>query len=363
MASEKNRTQMPPGSNDPDVTIPRAVREAAQRAEQLVKDSGAESGDPSHPTPTPEMPPPAVEPPPTVPPTGEPPQEPLEDTVEQISAKELHRLKTIAGRAESDRKRAREAIDQLNQRIEQIQRQQATQPKPTQGTKPLQLSQAEIDDYGEDFIGMVQRIAQHTVEGRIAPISQEVDRQARTVTVQQNQSMHQQMNTLYPDWQRMNEDERFIEWTRLPDPYSGAIRGELLQEAWNAGDARRVLAFFQGFISEEAALNPAGGGRPPAPAPAAPSNGAPAPAPPLSLTSLAAPGGARSASPAPAEKRMYTTADITRFYTEVAAGKWRGRDQERAAMDMDIHQAQHEGRIILPNRRFAPPTPPNGATR
>jgi hypothetical protein len=65
----------------------------------------------------------------------------------------------------------------------------------------------------------------------------------------------------------------------------------------------------------------------------------------------------------PAEKPIYTTQDITRFYTEVAAGKWRGRDEERARIDADISRAQHEGRIILQQPRYVPPDPPQGYTR
>jgi hypothetical protein len=125
----------------------------------------------------------------------------------------------------------------------------------------------------------------------------------------------------------------------LPDAYSGAIRQRLMQEAWDSGDARRVNAFFQGFLAEEAALNPSGDVRQQTHVPAAP-NGAPATTPQLNLTALAAPGGARSASPSPADKPVYSTEDITRFYTEVAAGKWRHRDADRAAIDMDIHRAQ-----------------------
>jgi hypothetical protein len=245
----------------------------------------------------------------------------------------------------------------LTQRLAQLEERQKPPPQP----KPLQLTPDEINDYGEDFIGMVQRIAQHTVEGKIAPLAQEVGRTQRQVGVHQNQGMHAQMTALYPDWEKMNEYEPFVQWTQLPDPYSGVIRGTLMQEAWNAGDARRVNAFFQGFLAEEAALNPAGAGRQAA-TPLAPPNGAPAPAPPLTLTRLAAPGGARSAQSQPAEKRVYTPEDITRFYTEVAAGKWRHRDQERAAVDLDIHQAQHEGRIIQHQGRFAPPQPPRGFT-
>jgi hypothetical protein len=243
-----------------------------------------------------------------------------------------------------------------------MEEQAVTRPQPPPPRRPLQVSPDEVNDYGEDFISMVQRIAQHTVDGRIEPLAQEVGRTQRQVGVHQNRTMHQQMAELYPDWEAMNADERFIAWTQLPDAYSGAIRGSLMQEAWNAGDARRVLAFFQGFLAEEAALNPQGQERQPV-APLAPPNSAPAPAPPLTLAQLAAPGGARSAQHQPAEKPVYSTEDITRFYTEVAAGRWRHREQERVAVDADIMRAQHEGRIMLNQRRYTPPEPPRGMTR
>jgi hypothetical protein len=181
--------------------------------------------------------------------------------------------------------------------------------------------------------------------------------------VQQNKTMHQQMDALFSKWQQLNAYDPFIEWTMLPDPYSGVIRQKLMQKAWDEGDAHRVNAFFQGFLAEEAALNPAGAGASAARAPAAPNgNGAPAATPPLALSALAAPGGARSASQGPAEKRTYTADDITRFYTEVAAGRWRGRDAERAEVDADIMRAQHEGRILTA-QRYTPPEPPRGFTR
>ena len=78
----------------------------------------------------------------------------------------------------------------------------------------------------------------------------------------------------------------------------------------------------------------------------------------LNLAShLAAPGRAHSAGGAPAEKPVYTAAEITRFYTDVAAGRWRGRDAQRTAIDADIIQAQREGRIIPDNRTQLPKDP------
>jgi len=253
----------------------------------------------------------------------------------------------------------------MSTRIDQLQRELAARQAPPEKRAPprLNITEDEFNDYGPDFISMIQRIAQHTVQGQIEPLAQEVGRTKQQVGIHQNMSMHEQMTALFPQWADLNRYQPFIEWVMLPDPYSGAIRQRLMQEAWDAGDARRVNAFFQGFLAEEAALDPTragrlnGGGAPAAP------NGAPVASPPLTLQQLAAPGGARSAQPMPAEKPVYTTEDITRFYTEVAAGKWRHRDADRAAVDRDIHQAQHEGRIILNQRRFTPPAPPNGQTR
>jgi hypothetical protein len=61
----------------------------------------------------------------------------------------------------------------------------------------------------------------------------------------------------------------------------------------------------------------------------------------------------------PADKPMYTAQDISRFYTECAAGKWRTREADRAAIDADIIAAQHEGRII-PDQRTVRPMDWNG---
>jgi hypothetical protein len=166
-----------------------------------------------------------------------------------------------------------------------------------------------------------------------------------------------------PEWVELNKDPRFVEWSQLPDIFSGAIRKTLMQEAWNSGDSSRVIAFFQAFLAEEAALHPPGGNGQVRPAPRTvvgdqsilpPS--APA-SPTLDLATLAAPGRAHSAGGTPAEKPVYTTAEITKFYTDVASGKWRGREQQQAAIDADIILAQRENRIIFNQRTQLPMDP------
>lgn len=351
---------------DPDVRIPRAVLEASERASAAQKavygaaeppvmeqQGETQSTDGTPPNPPSDPTPPAAEPP------SHPPQTPSQ---EPSSVNWELKYKTDYGRMEAERKRALAAVEQMAERMSAMERQLVTQPKPPPPQPKLQLTQEEINDYGEDFIGMVQRIARHTVEDRIAPIENVVGQTRAQIGVTQNQTMHQQMDAIYPDWRRMNEYGPFVTWSQLPDPYSGVIRGKLMQDAWNTGDARRVYAFFQGFLAEEAALNPAGGRGNGASAPTPPpSNGAAAAAPPLTLAQLAAPGGTRSAQHPPAEKPTYTQEQIAKFFTECAAGKWRHREPERAAVEADIFRAQHEGRVIT-GQRYIPPSPPRGFT-
>ena len=166
--------------------------------------------------------------------------------------------------------------------------------------------------------------------------------------------MNATIGGMVPNWQEVNRHPAFIQWVGLPEVYSGVIRQQLMQEAWNNGDAQRVAAFFRAFLAEEAAVDPrrAGvGAQPYRPAAFTP------PATPVhrpTLEQFAAPGRAQSGAPAPTDKPVYTAQDITRFYTECSAGKWRTREAERAAIDADIIQAQHEGRIIPDQRSIRP---------
>ena len=65
-----------------------------------------------------------------------------------------------------------------------------------------------------------------------------------------------------------------------------------------------------------------------------------------SLQDFAAPGRARSAPQhLPPDKPVYTTAWIAKFTADKRTGKYRGREADAEAIEQDIYQAQHEGRI------------------
>lgn len=359
-----------PGAVDPDTKIPRAVIEAGKRAEELQRQSTG-TAEPSV-IATPETPQPETPPPET------PPQEPPEQHEPEPQNGEPmdweRRFKGLQGRYDRDVRQTREQLNQMSESLNRLQHENATlrQPAPsaTPTPPPSLLSEQEIADYGPEFVDVVRRVAREIA----TPLETEIVTLRNQLGYVQQETgnsflnrMDETIGGIIKNWREINTHPRFVEWVKLPDVFSGAIRQTLMQEAWNAGDARRVAAFFQAFLAEEAAVDPQranGQGRPasrmsitPTPSPVT----APQAAPSLALEDLAAPGRAHSAA-TPAEKPVYTSADIARFYTDVKLGRWRGREQQQAAIDADIMLAGREGRVIVDQRSVLPMNP-NGAVR
>ena len=197
---------------------------------------------------------------------------------------------------------------------------------------PASLTEDEINDYGPEMVDIMRRVAAETA----GPLQEEIHNlRSQMGHVQQETGnaflnrMNSTIGAAIPDWSNLNRDPRFIEWSQLPDVFSGAIRKQLMQDAWNNGDPNRVIAFFRAFLAEEAATNPQGQSQQRLPPPSGlvvsdtPMLDPRTPGAPLDLASLAAPGRAHSAGGTPAEKPVYTAAEITKFYTDVAQGRWR----------------------------------------
>lgn len=273
-----------------------------------------------------------------------------------------NRFKALKGRYDVDQQRSRETLQQFEQRMADVARENARlkNPPPNVDQPPMQMiTEQERADYGADLIEVMKRAAVEAVLPMLKPIAQGVGQvQARIETAEQETGkqflnrMHSSMDNTVPGWQQLNEDPNFIAWTKRNDIYSGLNRQELLQKAWYAGDSNRVAAFFQGYLAEEAAVDPAAaqaraaaqggyGGHAQGPA----SSTQPPTPQRVTLEQLAAPGRARVAATAPTGKPVWTAEGISQFYMDVARGVFRGRDAERIATEADLMSAQREGRI------------------
>src|SRR5262245_6704089 len=266
---------------------------------------------------------------------------------------------------QSGEKRARSAIARLEQslqanqalsrRVGELENQISTgklrAPAPAaEPPKPRErlIKADEIDDYGDEFFDIVGRRAREefvpeieTLAQRIARLEDGQKNVSQVIDRTQQRSVYDMLADDVPDWNAINHMPEFKTWLSYPDPYSGRVRHEMLQEAFSRHDGNRVVNFFRGFA--EAAglpLNPPDeqSSAPP------PANGSGSGKP--SLEQFAAPGRARSAPQnLPPEKPVYSRAWIAQFSDAKIRGLYRGREAEAEAIERDIFQAQHEGRI------------------
>lgn len=261
-----------------------------------------------------------------------------------------HKYKSVHGRYT----RSQEQIRQMSEQIQGLQNVIATMQAnaasaPSTTSLPdfsaeRLITPEEASDYGEDFLKVVGKKAREELAPVIGAYQQkitELEQRLQGVSGAQAQDSHQKlMSTLdekLPNWRDLNTNEEFLSWLQLPDAYSGDIRHNMLKAAYAQGNAHRVLAFFNGFLAEEAAVAPALGEP----------DYSTTTVPKVPLQNLAAPGRAKTAASAhaPAEKPNISRAQVASFYADVAAGRYRGRDAEKNKLEAQIFDAQREGRI------------------
>jgi len=353
---------------DPNVKVPAAVKAAAARAAAAHQKqyNSQPDGDPALAA-TPGTPaegadatitiadpapaqPPAPEATPAAPtPAPSAPQTPPAAQAADAPVNWEHKFNSMQGRYN----KATEQIAQMSETITNLQNlistlQTAPAPKPRNPDTDARsmLTPQEREEFGDEFLSVVEKQARSTIlpeiDQRIASLEQLVQGANAVATKTAKEKMFDDLTKDVPNWKEINFKPEFLNWLKLPDPYSGAIRHQLLNEAFEQNQTPRVLAFFKGFLAEEAALDPAVADPRPAPAPTAP-----AADPKVPLETFAAPGRARTtAAPAPVgEKPIIRASDITAFYVAVSAGKYRGRDADKIKIEKMIFDAQAEGRI------------------
>lgn len=210
-------------------------------------------------------------------------------------------------------------------------------------TKPGEklLKDDEIEDYGSDMIDVVKRAAREEFMPLVTQLQEENSRLkdmlggvSESVSGNARELLYRSLNLEVPNWKEINTDSAFLEWLEGTDVLSGSQRGALLTQAFEANDAARVLAFFKGYLNENAVVT--NEATPEVPA-----------EPKVDLMSMAAPGTQRSQNVTSAqdEKRVYSHAGIAQFYRDVQKGVYAGREAEKKAIEADICAAGPEGRI------------------
>ena len=345
----------PTPPEDSNVVLPASVLAAKARAEAYYQQPAPAEP----PAPPVEPPPAAVEPPtpqpaPVAPPTAaaEPPKTPAEPPKSPEKPIDWeHRYHAMKGRYDASQREIGAMQEQMSQLGNELMRVQSVlPPEPQRPTTPVQplLTAKDQEDFGPDVIDFAKRAALEAVTPKLTELEQENQRLRQQIQRSSSNTVVQQLDAQVPNWRDINRNPRFVQFMRLPDIYSGRVRQALLDEAAQAGNSPRVIAFYKGFLQEEAATGHLEA--PPTPQP--PAGLPPAPREPVvPLESLAAPGRVRptSGSDLPAadaaDKPIITRGQVAEFYNRVRAGHYRGREADKAAHERIIFDAQRDGRI------------------
>lgn len=218
----------------------------------------------------------------------------------------------------------------------------------------------EVKSFGADLIDVMRRVAREEVNphlSQLAPVAQrvtQIEKQVKDVdskvVLNDQEKFQTYLNTHVSNLNEMNTDEGFLTWLDQVDPYTGMKRQDLLDQAANALDGPRVVAFFTGYQNEHAVVAPPANSAPP-PASAAPAAApAPAAATPNPLDRFVAPGAARAGAagtPNDAQKRVFTRAEIQDF--EMRRNSFVRRNKKvpdnLVQLEREIFAAASEGRI------------------
>jgi hypothetical protein len=376
----RDARQMPQLAPDPDVQVPESVRRASAAADAIHQQAYGQPQDPNaapQPAPTPgEAPitdpfdmvlnpqsappaapaapapapqpeaPPQPEPAPAAPAAAEPEFAPFDPN---ITAEQYHhRLSSMHGRWRASQAQLGEMQGMMAEMSDALARAPApptgpSYPMPDSPASATLLTPEDTTNFGPELIDLATRAAKQALAPEINAVKAENARLSQQVKATGVQAVYAELDRAVPSWREINVSAPFKAWLGLRDLYSGHVRRALLNAAFGAADAPRVVAFFQGFVRDGIATGSI-------PQPQAEPAPQPQPREPaMSLEMLASPGratpGQSDTSATPTDKPVFTRAQIKQFYEDVRRGGYAGREADKNRIEQAIFAAQREGRV------------------
>lgn len=321
---------------------PRAVKRQVEEANRLLASLAAKPGE-APPAGEPETPPAAAADPapaaaPTPPATDNmaPAAAPTPPPVVEQAPDYQQKYAVLKGKYDKEIPELKATVSELvekNRQLEHMLAQMAERSAPPVAPSTSKLVKPEeITEYGEEFFDVVGRRAREILEAELAPLRSQVQQanahKGRVSDEERKQTIAEALTEQVPGWEAINTSQQFLAWLADRDVFSGKVKRELLTEAFQNGDAARVVQFFKAFQEDPAS----------APAPAART-------PSVDAGTLVAPGTPRSGSPAeaPGGGRMWTQAEVSQFYADARRGRIPA--ERKAQIEKEIIRAAAEGRV------------------
>lgn len=197
---------------------------------------------------------------------------------------------------------------------------------PAVQEKPV-FTEAEIEEYGEDFLNLITRVAgmrqnpENDVSKELAELKDQFNNIAQSQHKTAEDRFFDDLKELVPDWEVVNKREDFQGWLAEEMPMTGRERQVFLADAQKRLDARAVAGFFTAWKGES--------GKGQSYLPDNPSGG----------------NGQHGGQGADDSAEIYTAKEVGQFYDDMKLGRYKGREDEARQIEKKIFRAQKEGRI------------------
>lgn len=305
------------------MAMPRAVEEAAKRAEELHAqlysqpntEPPADPDNQTDPDTAPQDPPAgqSATDPQDQPPADQPKEDPWEHKYKVMEGKYRAEVPRLA----AENRDLRQKFDALTAQFESFK---------SQANEPAQslISPEDREKYGDDLLDVIKRTAQEQVAAKdreIEDLKRRLDGVHQDTAKTAEVTFYDRLGELVPEWVSINGEDGFLKWLDEHDEFTGKTRQELLSEAENARDASRVARFFTKWKAEQT-QSVANSQR--------------------ALESQVVPDSNKVVK-APTGKRYFTRAEIAQFYQAARRGEISSKDM--IAMEAEIHAATLDGRI------------------
>ncbi len=231
------------------------------------------------------------------------------------------KYKVIANKYSAEVPRYAAEIRELKAQIKDLE-QRLEQKQPTHAPASTNISQEEVDEYGERFVDFVKRAAKEAAGNEdVNGLKQSVEEMRKEQAALGRKRFFDELNGLAPQWQELNENKDFLSFLNELDPYTGEQRATLFDDAYGKLDAWRVANFFNAYSDGQTK-------EPQQPKP--------------SLEPQVTPKVTGKSAPVQG-KKYYNTAEVARFYDDLRRGRY--SQEEAARIEQDIFAAQAEGRF------------------
>jgi hypothetical protein len=198
----------------------------------------------------------------------------------------------------------------------------------------------DLEYYGEDLVRDVKRMAREELGQRLARVEDQVMQTTTETNRQRCMTALDNDPELAGKWRKINQDQIFIEWMNVVDPLYGANRLGGLRQAFDIGASDRVAAIFKSYLAGQI------------------------PQRMRTETRLPFEDTAKKATVRPSQdryaerRRVFTNAEIRKFYQDRRRGLYDGREAESNRIEAEILAAAAQGRVAdnaqqprMPGRR------------